>query len=453
MKKEMKLSLLFGMAYSCVISFALFGPLLGTICFGNAFYYTLLAMIAFILAFINPYIYKLSPKLLVGLILLAACGLIVLPSRYSFNLVELFVFSFGVATICRSFTLYVFQQVSVKWSEPMMAFSFIIAFSTLYLINFLEPFMNRQLALLILSMITLGMCSLYLYTIKLEVLKSIKLNDEKKAWAKETLLAFISIYLVYIGGGISYAGIYPYLEKYAMIDRYYNVLPLVLFLPLAGWMGKKIGNTLNLLMGLLTLTIAFAFFLLPLTGANYFIVQTFLQIGWAFVNVWGFSYAWRLAHKTKMPHVFGYGIIFILLGVLSGSLIANRIIISGLPTIYFGPVSFVPLITGLVFQFLKTESLNEKHEKVAYKEVVKYQKLPLDIFNKMAPLETLTKREKEVLYYYYHADSAQAISEKLYISQNTVRTHIKNGYTKLEINSRNELKKMIDDYRQNQMKR
>lgn len=37
------------------------------------------------------------------------------------------------------------------------------------------------------------------------------------------------------------------------------------------------------------------------------------------------------------------------------------------------------------------------------------------------------------------------VAEKLYISENTVRTHVRHIYAKLAINSREELLAMIDD--------
>ena len=48
----------------------------------------------------------------------------------------------------------------------------------------------------------------------------------------------------------------------------------------------------------------------------------------------------------------------------------------------------------------------------------------------------LTKREKEVLVRLVNGENYSTISEKLFISGNTVRAHIKNIYHKLQVNSR-----------------
>ena len=59
------------------------------------------------------------------------------------------------------------------------------------------------------------------------------------------------------------------------------------------------------------------------------------------------------------------------------------------------------------------------------------------------PLKTLhipklSKRETEILQAFANGFSYQEISDAMFISPHTVRTHIKNIYNKLEINSKSE---------------
>ena len=55
----------------------------------------------------------------------------------------------------------------------------------------------------------------------------------------------------------------------------------------------------------------------------------------------------------------------------------------------------------------------------------------------------LTLRELEVLRYLNEGNTNKEISERLFISLNTVKTHIKNIYSKLNVNKRIELKGKI----------
>ena len=52
------------------------------------------------------------------------------------------------------------------------------------------------------------------------------------------------------------------------------------------------------------------------------------------------------------------------------------------------------------------------------------------------PREQLSQRELEVLEYIAAGLTNQKISETLFVSMNTIKTHIRNIYTKLEVNSR-----------------
>ena len=54
-------------------------------------------------------------------------------------------------------------------------------------------------------------------------------------------------------------------------------------------------------------------------------------------------------------------------------------------------------------------------------------------------LEPLTARETEILRALEDGLSYQRIAERLYISLNTVRTHVKNVYAKLHVKSQAEL--------------
>ncbi|MEO1712413.1 MAG: response regulator transcription factor [Bacteroidota bacterium] len=54
------------------------------------------------------------------------------------------------------------------------------------------------------------------------------------------------------------------------------------------------------------------------------------------------------------------------------------------------------------------------------------------------PATTLTTREQEILRLLSHGENYRSIAEQLFISRNTVKTHIKNIYEKLQVNTRAE---------------
>lgn len=56
----------------------------------------------------------------------------------------------------------------------------------------------------------------------------------------------------------------------------------------------------------------------------------------------------------------------------------------------------------------------------------------------------ISRREKEVLYYLARGYNHGYIARKLFISENTVRTHVRHIYAKLNVNSREGLLDFID---------
>ncbi|MEM1218789.1 MAG: response regulator transcription factor [Bacteroidota bacterium] len=54
------------------------------------------------------------------------------------------------------------------------------------------------------------------------------------------------------------------------------------------------------------------------------------------------------------------------------------------------------------------------------------------------PATRLTTREQEILRLLSQGENYRSIAEQLFISRNTVKTHIKNIYEKLQVNTRAE---------------
>jgi len=64
-------------------------------------------------------------------------------------------------------------------------------------------------------------------------------------------------------------------------------------------------------------------------------------------------------------------------------------------------------------------------------------------------LSLLSRREQEILPYLIEGDTNKIIAKALNLSENTVKTHIKNIYGKLEVRSRNELLHLFLDKARN----
>ena len=58
-------------------------------------------------------------------------------------------------------------------------------------------------------------------------------------------------------------------------------------------------------------------------------------------------------------------------------------------------------------------------------------------------LSVLSRREQEILPYLLEGNTNKMIAVKFSLSENTVKTHVKNIYSKLEVRSRNELLHLV----------
>ena len=66
---------------------------------------------------------------------------------------------------------------------------------------------------------------------------------------------------------------------------------------------------------------------------------------------------------------------------------------------------------------------------------IKIAKMVVGSFQKAPSKIELSKREKEVLILLAEGNSYDVIADKLYISKNTIKFHLKNIYIKLQVNS------------------
>ena len=60
----------------------------------------------------------------------------------------------------------------------------------------------------------------------------------------------------------------------------------------------------------------------------------------------------------------------------------------------------------------------------------------MDLSTNSGLMETLSVRERDVLIFLVEGMSYRQISERLYVSQNTIKYHVKNVYSKLGVKDR-----------------
>ena len=121
-------------------------------------------------------------------------------------------------------------------------------------------------------------------------------------------------------------------------------------------------------------------------------------------------------------------------GILLPALIVGQAFLNILCTLIFSVIAMVLIIftNNQVFAVFSKAT-----------DDIKQEKAMTDRLKNLELYSTLTPREKEILEYLITDYNNKIISEKLNISENTLKKHSKNIYTKLSIKNKNALKKSV----------
>lgn len=150
------------------------------------------------------------------------------------------------------------------------------------------------------------------------------------------------------------------------------------------------------------------------------------------------------SNKATPSRVFGYGIAATDIGFIIGMLIAT--LASSAPSI-----RSLNLILGIVYVlvlvgFLASGSFNsiDKSKQVKFTSTDSNMMSLENRIDFIARKYDLTPRETEILGYLLRGNSVPAISSKIFLSANTVRTHVAHIYQKTGVHGRDELIELIE---------
>ena len=139
--------------------------------------------------------------------------------------------------------------------------------------------------------------------------------------------------------------------------------------------------------------------------------------------------------------IFGFGLAANVLGVLIGGIIGTAVTSAYLPnentavialTVVCVTLFILPPLNNRLILLLKSHTYLK-----AFSVLEDMQKK--QIITTKKTFDPLTKRENEVLNLILAGKSNKMIAEELFISINTIKTHVKNIHSKFDVSSRAEL--------------
>ena len=268
-------------------------------------------------------------------------------------------------------------------------------------------------------------------------------EEPRLSLKKPMMVLFLFVAIITINSGLMYQVINPAFEHLTILRSWYWGLPYILTLLIMRNFPQKTKKLVFLHVGMILMIAAFiSFMLLGRNVVDYLIVNTLLLSACGIFDLFWWSIIGEMLDYTKNPiKIFGIGLSANVLGVLLGGLLG--IIITSMKfsstevtvialTVICITLLILPPLNNQLLMLLKSCAYPLVYEQMS-------QEKQMVIIAETKMIDPLTKREEEVLQLILLGQSNKDISANLFITESTVKTHVRNIYSKYDVSSRAEL--------------
>lgn len=265
------------------------------------------------------------------------------------------------------------------------------------------------------------------------------------------LIVSLLIFGLYINGGFMYQVMYPSLERYENIAVFYRNIPYIAVLAVMWRYGNHLQKQLPIYMGVSFMGLAFiSFLLMHNTLPGFFLIETLIQSSFAFLDLFFFTILGDISAINRKPiRTFGFGMTAMVGAILVGGLLGGQLMMIG-ERYYLFTAMFA--LSAIFLTFLIIPWMFNKIEDFYYSsnhEESNNELTNMEIVQSIFEAHSLTVRETEIVEHLLQGLTNKQIAAELYVSENTLKTHIKNIYYKLQIKSRRELMHRVLENKEN----
>ena len=299
---------------------------------------------------------------------------------------------------------------------------------------------------LALSMICLVIGMIFIWKLPAESTDTTSNTQKSNAGTSTTnplLLLCIFVFVITINSGLMYQVINPSFEHLTSLVSWYWAVPYIASLAVIRSRPKKIKGSRILYMGMAMIVGAFiAFMLLGRGNIDYIIIDTLMLGACGIFDLFWWSILGEMLDYTDNPAaVFGIGLSANVLGVLAGDILGVTITSIGISSAEIAVIALtIVCITLVMLPILNRQLvflLKAHTYLVVYDNMSRTEKK--NVINQTKTLNPLTSREQDVLSLILAGKSNRGIAETLFISESTVKTHVRNIFSKYDVSSRAEL--------------
>lgn len=353
----------------------------------------------------------------------------------------------GYASGCTVAAWGYFLRVFTPKNERIKSCADVLIYSNLLMIAVNVVAMNRSPFIgLGLSMLCLviGTVFIWLSPVELENEQNKILKNKTRYGIKNPLLLLcLFVFIITINSGLMYEVINPAFEHLTGLVSWYWAVPYILALAIMRNLPMKAKRSRILYVGMAMIMGAFiSFMLLGRNAFDYLIVDTLMLGACGIFDLFWWSILGEMLDYTdNLALTFGIGLSANVFGVLCGGVLGMVVTSIGLPgaevavialTVVCVTLVMLPSLNRQLVLLLKSHAYLAAYDNMS-------QSQQTDIILHIKTLDPLTVREQEVLQLILSGKSNREIAGALFISENTVKTHVRNIFSKYDVGSRAEL--------------
>ncbi len=263
---------------------------------------------------------------------------------------------------------------------------------------------------------------------------------------KHYWIFFLFIFVITINSGIMFQVIYPYFGEFQLLTSIYTNIPYIVAIYLLSRFYKR-NKFYFLYVGLALWGVTFILFaFLEQTAFSFIVICSIMLFAAGIFDLFWWSIMANNFDNVKNPSsLFGLGLSINVLGVWVGGVIGNYLTGIGVEK---QALSFMGLFIVILSMLIILPLNNRLSDLLEYNEfLVKFNhmnKKEMKSFIEEVQI-VLSNREFEVFSLLITGKTDTEISNELYISHHTIKTHNRNIYKKLSVSNRVELIEKISE--------
>jgi DNA-binding CsgD family transcriptional regulator len=265
-------------------------------------------------------------------------------------------------------------------------------------------------------------------------------------------LIFLCVFIlvITINSGLMYQVFNPAFAHFELLTSYYWAVPYIAALMILRNMSGKINIAYIFYIAMAMIGLAYILFMwLDRSVISYLLIDTFMLGAFGVCDLFWWSILGSFLDYSDNPaQVLGIGLSMNVLGIFIGGYMGNVIISLENPYFYTSVIAlFIIFLVLIMFPILNNQLIRllKSHVFLVNFSNMKESEQE-ETLRRFKESKQLTEKEIDIVKLLLQGYTYKAISENSFISENTVKFHVKNIYQKLNINSKMDLVKIFTTF-------